>query len=439
MQIRLTSMELNNFKNVQFGRISMPSNVRPGDTEMTADILGIYGQNGSGKTAVTDMLSFVKLLVSGDSLPSDITDYITKGEDSATILCAFTAKTEQVCFHVKYSFTICSHGEHPLCGERLVILSDGKRTRIGGIEYSAEKANVFYPKRAWSRKGEAAVELEVEKRICLHENRSCIFSDKTGSLLYAEGSTEKIITDAMRTFARSSFYVIRADSYTKEDAKIEFVLPEDTPSASCEVKLKEPTVLPLGDYDGFLRVLHSMNTVLRVILPGFSVQLHEFGREIMRDGRDGMRFELMTGRNGISVPIRYESEGIKKIISVINLLIGMYNNYQMCVVIDELDSGVFEFLLGELLSCMEESGRGQLIFTSHNLRPLEMIDNAALIFTTTNPNNRYIRIQERTKNLRNSYLRHITLGGLREEIYEPVNTPAIAQALRKCRKEDADE
>ena len=52
----------------------------------------------------------------------------------------------------------------------------------------------------------------------------------------------------------------------------------------------------------------------------------------------------------ISIPLKYESEGIVKIVSFLNVLICVYNNPSMCLVIDELDSGVFEYLLGELLA-----------------------------------------------------------------------------------------
>lgn len=40
---------------------------------------------------------------------------------------------------------------------------------------------------------------------------------------------------------------------------------------------------------------------------------------------------------------------------------------------------------------MQEKAKGQLIFTSHNLRPLEVLQNEFLIYTTVNPNNRYIK------------------------------------------------
>ena len=57
--------------------------------------------------------------------------------------------------------------------------------------------------------------------------------------------------------------------------------------------------------------------------------------------------------------MRYESEGIKKIVSILQLLIVVYNNDSITVAIDELDSGIFEYLLGEILRIISEKGNGQ--------------------------------------------------------------------------------
>lgn len=79
-----------------------------------------------------------------------------------------------------------------------------------------------------------------------------------------------------------------------------------------------------------------------------------------------MRFEILSVRGENRIPLKYESEGIKKLISILSILIAMYNNASVCVAVDEFDAGIYEYLLGEILRILEESGRGQLIFTSHN-------------------------------------------------------------------------
>ena len=59
--------------------------------------------------------------------------------------------------------------------------------------------------------------------------------------------------------------------------------------------------------------------------------------------------------------------------------------------IDELDSGIYEYLLGECLEVMQDKAKGQSIFTSHNLCPLEILENDSLLYTTVNPENCYIK------------------------------------------------
>uniref|UniRef100_UPI00325FFC95 hypothetical protein n=1 Tax=Clostridium sp. NkU-1 TaxID=1095009 RepID=UPI00325FFC95 len=138
----------------------------------------------------------------------------------------------------------------------------------------------------------------------------------------------------------------------------------------------------------------------------------------------------------MTIPLKYESEGIIKIISVLNALMCVYNNSSMCLIIDELDAGVYEYLLGELLSVFEKGARGQLIFTSHNLRALEMIHKSSIVFSTTNPANRYIRLQniKSNHNLRDMYLRSIVLGGQKEAIYAETDSVEIGRAFRRAGK-----
>ena len=119
----------------------------------------------------------------------------------------------------------------------------------------------------------------------------------------------------------------------------------------------------------------------------------------------------------------------------------MYNESSMCIVIDELDAGVFEYLLGEILTVLKDGGKGQLIFTSHNLRPLEVLKKDNIVFTTTNPNQRYIEFTNigSTNNLRDLYIRTLNLGGQKEEVYRPISLSKMGMAFRKAKRGILDE
>ena len=131
------------------------------------------------------------------------------------------------------------------------------------------------------------------------------------------------------------------------------------------------------------KVIEGMNIVLERIIPGMTIEVRDYGDETLKDGCLATRIELMSKRNSKIIPLKYESDGIKKIISILDLLIIAYNTQSITVAIDELDSGVFEYLLGEVLKIISEQGRGQLIFTSHstNLLDLDLLRRDQIWFT----------------------------------------------------------
>ena len=109
------------------------------------------------------------------------------------------------------------------------------------------------------------------------------------------------------------------------------------------------------------------------------------------------------------IPIRMESEGIIKIISILNALIQAFGSPSICLAIDELDAGIFEYMLGELLDILRTVQKAA-DFYFHNLRPLEMLDKENIMFSTVNPNKRYIHLKniKASNNIRDVYLRGIT-------------------------------
>ena len=56
--VRIVESELKNFKNVKYGNVKYVnySNVENRAELMASDVNGIYGQNGSGKTAIIEAL-----------------------------------------------------------------------------------------------------------------------------------------------------------------------------------------------------------------------------------------------------------------------------------------------------------------------------------------------------------------------------------------------
>ena len=112
----------------------------------------------------------------------------------------------------------------------------------------------------------------------------------------------------------------------------------------------------------------------------------------------------------------------------------MYNDPHICLAVDELDSCIFEYLLGELLGVLCEEAKGQLIFTSHNLRAFEKMGVKNLICSTTNADDRYIRLRgvHKSNNKRDFYIRALILGGQKETLYDQDELDSIGYAFRRA-------
>lgn len=200
------------------------------------------------------------------------------------------------------------------------------------------------------------------------------------------------------------------------------------------IALKEPTLVEESRFELLKQIVGEINIVLATIIPGMTLDIRDYGQQLVENGGIGRKVDLTSRRGDIEIPIRFESDGIVKIISILNVLIRAYSDPGICLVVDELDAGIYEYLLGELLDIFNKGAKGQLVFTSHNLRALEMLGNDSILFSTANPGNRYIRMQNtgNSLNLRDAYIRSITLGGQQECIYTDTDSIKIARSFRKA-------
>lgn len=70
---------------------------------------------------------------------------------------------------------------------------------------------------------------------------------------------------------------------------------------------------------------------------------------------------------------KFESSGIKKIIALYNALYKLENGG--IVFIDEFDSNIHDVLLMKIVEYIEKYTKGQFVFTTHNLGPMEILKN----------------------------------------------------------------
>ena len=453
--IRIQRAIIKNFRNVEFGEIRFPCNYGEDIFAPKADILGIYGQNGSGKTTFIDVLKILKTLLCGRKIDSELSECISFGKQKAELQFEFSvlqlddgnvSYTRRVIYSVALSKDtidetvrcVTSKNNSEKASRLKTLFEVGHQENDTLFSPLVKLESLFGSKMSAKRN-----ELSVIKLLCHKEHRSFLFSPEFLKMLReipVKPDDEVEALFEISYFAESSFFVImnRNNGLITLDAAIPVNFRTETVGGVFALPIDQQTIVPKTVLEIVHQVISTISAVLCKMIPGVKLTLIDLGTELMEDGSFGTKIQLareILCEDGEihRLPLKYESEGIKKITSILHLLIAAFNNPSITLAVDELDSGIYEYLLGELLRIMQNSGKGQLIFTSHNLYPLETLNSSSIVFTTTDKDDRYTRIGSvrATNNLRSMYLREVILeSNDRKTLYEETSLSEIAHAMR---------
>ena len=511
--IRIRSLEITDFKNVEHGRVVLSNVSSIEEIGNGAEVIGLYGQNGSGKTSFIEALSILKTLMCGKRLQDPSSAFIRKGRDAMKIKVEFFAAIGDdgpVCDYItgvseeEPSFvpylaiyeTVVSKDTHDSPQVRFESLSckdlsagesmhevfswsSSEVERIGNNEQGAVfgisnilskladdatdqwayELSPISPITHWQSlmaiDKTLASKLEAARNQAFQEGASFLFSSGLVAFsrdVLAKGGRRisRAAKSALPRVCIPAFQMAMAcRMFATKDMVVlptahQGVLPLGyLPFASHEgergdyvdnfmlLDIKSPGPIDARQVDELERALENVSEVIGELVPGLRVEVERHGTFTGRNGKPMVNIELMSARGSTKVPLRYESEGIKKVLSLISLLIDVHTNPATFVAIDELDSGVFEYLLGEILQTLSEHGYGQMVFTAHNLRPLEVLGSNSIWFTTVRPDRRYAKATgvHGSNNLRKMYLRDIRLGSDGDDVYVPTSLLRIDSAL----------
>ena len=469
---KLLSLSLDGIKDVEHGEIKFPffQQTDIHDEEDCPSIVGIYGYNGSGKTAVIDAIQLLnKFIWNGSDIPNiAFKDFVCKWKDNASINYTFLIKRKEFQTKIEYfvSFKDTSNDSErcfDLLKESLSFsLFDSKENNYSNkitpliIDYTSDESENILSDKAYMKISnifteenvfQNAVNLQTLKNECFKNGTSMILSNKFIKMLdLSTNSRAREVSRVLAEFFDSLKHGLYVYS-TKMDAESNL---GKSPLIGISKNLDGDELgygtlkMPLGksfdvseeDYPHYLGFVRQINILLKAFVPSFDSELTiiktQLGPNRNNQTQKIYTVQYMRIINGKKVAFYAESNGIKKLVNTASALILAYNDPNVILAIDELDSGVFEYLLGQILDVLGSGLKGQLIFTAHNITALSALDKAQLYFTTTNPKNRYIRLRnmQSENNPESFYLRALKVGGQKEKLMDETHRGEISRALR---------
>ncbi len=494
--IRIRKITLTNFRNIVHTEVDIPGGKITEFISGESSVLGLYGQNGSGKTSLLMAINALKNALSGSVfLYPEFASCIRSGCKSTRLEFEFSSYNENgTQFDLYYAFSlaidenetevkvkpveiddvldfmgyekvISERGKEKLSDyirpkdKRIIVFDellqfaavspDGKKSNKQVLIDTSDAACKVSGKSFGNKKKYEQLTLNCEENIdeflykakleSSIKSTSFIFTSRVIKLLI-QGSSKvsyKLILKALSEFGANYLFVILVQETAYNNMKMLPLSLWINDEEDGAIGMLYP--LPLFDYCKaseeifpFIKdAIESISRVISTIVPDLKIEIKDIGKTVSEKGQDIHIFNLLSVRKDVRIPLVYESDGIRRIISFLSFMIAAYNNPSVTIAIDEMDSGIFEYMLGELLTIMKDSAKGQLIFTSHNLRPLEVLPYKNLLFTTVNPENRFAKLEgiSGNNNLRDSYFRNIVLGNGKDAFYDATDTFNIEQAL----------
>lgn len=463
-KVRIMRSEIHNIKNVSHGEITY---MNYGSINRDAvcdvnDIVGIYGQNGSGKTALVESLDILRHILTGTPVSYDIYEGIISRDGSSYITTDFFVCLDDDKYKVSYqAYLKVDDNEKAIyiASERLKYWTKGKSWKscrdisftnpFYGSANVLETQNISVDSKHLSKLKKISFLSNMQNLalICAQKDISVFFNEIVKANIEKMDddievlSFKKIILGILK-FAYVDFNIIKINQLGRINLNKILAINIHKKAGNVVEQAINPlamggvTEIPEKDYEEVKSVINAINVAIKSIVPDLQIYLEKELELEHPDGIKTVQVSVYSKRGEKKFSLRYESEGIKRIISILNNLIAVYNNEAVCLVVDELDSSIYEYLLGELIGVMHRDMKGQLIFTSNNLRVLEKLDSKNIICVTTNPDNKYIRLKgiEKSHNNRDFYIRALTVGGQNEVLYDENNLDEMGYAFRKAAK-----
>lgn len=420
------------------------------------NFVAIYGENGSGKSNFVNSIDLLRRsidsfdmmgslerlqkLVEKENVPQEILDVVLNNFNVLQFVdkCRMVDSEENTT--VEYGFRIGRHegyyilsfGERFLY-EKLYYYTGKQRGTLFEIRNSNDKIEMSFSNKLFlNKKVEEEISDEINKYWGKHTFLAILQNEREEkNESYIDGNFLAYVFEVLDMLKDIS---IHCKKTSRTGSEIYTSKPENVLQDLSKGKIKSTR-------EGILDCSEH-------ILKNFFTQAYADIKDVFyvkSNEEDEIEYKLfvrkMIGGRIRTIDFERESAGTQHILEIIRSLLGAFCG--VTVVYDEIDDGIHDLLLKNVLMSMLDDITGQLIITTHNTFMLETIDikSAYVINVDYLGNkevkclNKYPRIQG-TNNPRNMYLKGL-FGGV--PIVDIVDYSEIIEALQRRNLIEGDE
>lgn len=445
----IKSIEIKNFKTIKDSKI-----------EFKRNLSAIYGPNGTGKTAIIEVLDIMKSyftnpFIKDNTLKEKILKGISFGEKNLIISIIFSIN--QFDYKILIEFNKFNDEALYVSREELSLKEINSRRKFKNIVKILNSEDLLSP------------EIYIENSI---KNNFDIL--KKSVFKEIEGGAKRFINE----FSNLSSYLSLIIKYSNSNEKELISIPKELDLVITEfskiqkiflnmviITLEEqalynlnlliPMNIHTNDVHGTLAVnyrdskgniysekeakiledtVKEINSIFSTIIPNSKLSTE---RKVDRLEGEELKIgvNIYVEKDGRKLLLDQESTGIIKLVSLLSIILYYIKDKEAIVAIDEFDIHIFEYLLALFLEKISLYAKGQLIFTAHNLLPMEKLDKESIIISTKDEEKGvkyvYLKGASLTTNLRQKYLRSQSMWT--EKNIEPLllNSSALEMFIKK--------
>ena len=383
----LLRLEICGIKNIEkpvvlsFYKKTIENDFNPADYRVKA----IFGENGSGKTALIQAVIILRSILLDENYLYDsetqrfLVETVNKNTKVGYIECEFiiTGDSSHICnYHVDFAVKD---------DRRFYIYHERYMTKNG--KYSKNKYKTIFE----TKQGEL-VAYGTGDSIDSFKRATQNLLGQRSFLTFAFNESLVDVRSVGREFSYFSLiylllFALSVNVYLDEEdnhinyfikKRIEEIDIDDLSSekisyikqASEQILSSyfDTRIVPKDSFSGFQKRVGNMSSFLKIFKPDLE------GIEIeKKETPDYYKCELILVYENYRIDQELESKGIKKLIKLFNYLNAASNG--MIVFVDELDSSINDIYLDKLIEFFMYYAEGQLCFTSHNLSPMNILND----------------------------------------------------------------